>query len=192
MRAREMMKRLDRLPKRKGGVQKVPDLSLLSPEEQEGGAERASCNEECCTCDEVGHNHQGQSGKHRLPEALLFAVEEGVEFQLDGRDAGDVGGGEAVDGFLGGVFPEGDFGAALGAAAVLWNLRDRFRPGVLFALYLVLSGVERLLVEFIRRNKHVALGLTLPQLISIVMIAAGAAWLVAMRQARPLAAAGSG
>jgi hypothetical protein len=35
MRAREMMKRLDRLPKRKGGVQKVPDLSLLSPEEQD-------------------------------------------------------------------------------------------------------------------------------------------------------------
>ena len=29
------MKRLDRLPKRKGGVQKVPDLSLLSPEEQD-------------------------------------------------------------------------------------------------------------------------------------------------------------
>jgi len=35
MRAREMMKRLDRLPKRKGGLQKVPDLSLLSPEEQD-------------------------------------------------------------------------------------------------------------------------------------------------------------
>ena len=35
MRAREMMKRLDRLPKRKGGVQKVPDLSLLSPEKQD-------------------------------------------------------------------------------------------------------------------------------------------------------------
>jgi hypothetical protein len=35
MRAREMMKRLDRLPKRKGGLQKVPDLSLLSPEKQD-------------------------------------------------------------------------------------------------------------------------------------------------------------
>jgi hypothetical protein len=35
MRAREMMKRLDRLPKGKGGVQKVPDLSLLSPEKQD-------------------------------------------------------------------------------------------------------------------------------------------------------------
>lgn len=35
MRARDMMKRLDRLPKRNGGVQKVPDLSLLSPEKQD-------------------------------------------------------------------------------------------------------------------------------------------------------------
>ena len=70
-------------------------------------------------------------------------------------------------------------------AFALWRLRDRFRPGILFALWLVLSGLERLLVEFIRRNDHVALGLTLPQLISIVMAAVGAAWLVRAR--RPLA-----
>jgi phosphatidylglycerol---prolipoprotein diacylglyceryl transferase len=47
-------------------------------------------------------------------------------------------------------------------ALVLWRLRDRFRPGTLFALYLVLSGVERLLVEFIRRTDEVVAGLTLP------------------------------
>ena len=35
-------------------------------------------------------------------------------------------------------------------------------PGGLFALYLVLAGVERFLVEFVRRNDDVALGLTLP------------------------------
>src|ERR1700686_655491 len=34
----------------------------------------------------------------------------------------------------------------------LWRLRDRVRPGVVFALYLLLSGLERFLVEFIRRN----------------------------------------
>jgi phosphatidylglycerol:prolipoprotein diacylglycerol transferase len=72
-------------------------------------------------------------------------------------------------------------------ALVLWNLRDRFRPGILFALYLVLSGIERLLIEFIRRNHEAALGLTLPQLISVVMVLAGAAWLVRAR--RPAAAA---
>jgi phosphatidylglycerol:prolipoprotein diacylglycerol transferase len=64
-------------------------------------------------------------------------------------------------------------------ALALWNLRDRFAPGTLFALYLVLAGLERLLVEFIRRNSDVALGLTLPQLISIGMMLLGGAWLAA-------------
>src|SRR2546421_23435 len=50
-------------------------------------------------------------------------------------------------------------------ALLLWRLRDRVRPGMLFALWLVLSGVERLLVEFIRRNDRIALGLTWPQLL---------------------------
>jgi phosphatidylglycerol:prolipoprotein diacylglycerol transferase len=72
---------------------------------------------------------------------------------------------------------------AMGVVAlVLWNLRDRYRPGTLFALYLVLAGLERLLVEFIRRNDHVVAGLTLPQLVSIAMIAAGGAWLAARRR----------
>jgi phosphatidylglycerol:prolipoprotein diacylglycerol transferase len=60
---------------------------------------------------------------------------------------------------------------------VLWRLRDRLRPGLVFALWLLLSGLERLLVEFVRRNDAVALGLTFPQLVSIAMIAAGALWL---------------
>jgi phosphatidylglycerol---prolipoprotein diacylglyceryl transferase len=73
---------------------------------------------------------------------------------------------------------------AMGVVAVmLWRLRDRFRPGVLFALYLVLAGFERLLVEFIRRNADVVAGLTLPQLVSLAMIAAGSAFLVARRGA---------
>jgi phosphatidylglycerol---prolipoprotein diacylglyceryl transferase len=79
---------------------------------------------------------------------------------------------------------------AMGVVAlVLWNLRDRVRPGILFALYLVLAGVERLLVEFIRRNDEAALGLTLPQLISAGMIVAGAVWLARARPAQTAAAA---
>jgi phosphatidylglycerol:prolipoprotein diacylglycerol transferase len=62
-------------------------------------------------------------------------------------------------------------------ALLLWRLRDRLRPGLVFALWLVLAGLERLLVEFIRRNDTVALGLTLPQLISVGMIAVGGVWL---------------
>jgi phosphatidylglycerol---prolipoprotein diacylglyceryl transferase len=73
-------------------------------------------------------------------------------------------------------------------ALVLWQLRDRFRPGVLFALYLLLSGAERVLIEFIRRNDDLALGLTLPQWLSLAMMAAGGVWLARVRprvQAHP-------
>jgi phosphatidylglycerol---prolipoprotein diacylglyceryl transferase len=62
-------------------------------------------------------------------------------------------------------------------AYLLWKLRDRVRPGVVFALYLVLSGLERLLVEFIRRNQEVLAGLTAPQLESIVLCVIGLVWL---------------
>ena len=72
---------------------------------------------------------------------------------------------------------------------VLWRLRDRFRPGLLFALYLVLAGAERFLVEFIRRNDDVALGLTQAQLLSVAMIVAGGVWLA--RQGAPRRALGN-
>ena len=66
-------------------------------------------------------------------------------------------------------------------ALALWRLRGRLAPGMVFALYLVFAGVERLLVEFIRRNDDVALGLTLAQLVSVGLIALGTAWLVRTR-----------
>jgi phosphatidylglycerol:prolipoprotein diacylglycerol transferase len=71
--------------------------------------------------------------------------------------------------------------------AVLWRLRGRLAAGALFGLYLVLAGLERFLVEFIRRNPALAVGLTLPQLISVAMVLGGSAlfaWRV--RVARPL------
>lgn len=65
-------------------------------------------------------------------------------------------------------------------AYLLWALRDRVRPGVVFALYLVGSGLERFLVEFVRRNKEVAVGLTAPQLESLALLAIGLLWLAAI------------
>ena len=62
-------------------------------------------------------------------------------------------------------------------AYLLWQLRDRVRPGVMFALYLLGSGLERFLVEFIRRNQEVLAGLTAPQLESVALIVIGAVWL---------------
>jgi phosphatidylglycerol:prolipoprotein diacylglycerol transferase len=68
-------------------------------------------------------------------------------------------------------------------ALVLWHLRDRFAPGVLFGLYLILAGGERFLVEFVRRNDSVVAGLTQPQLISLALLALGAAIVLARRDA---------
>jgi phosphatidylglycerol:prolipoprotein diacylglycerol transferase len=77
---------------------------------------------------------------------------------------------------------------AMGAFAyVLWRLRDRFRTGILFAIYLIGSGLERFLIEFIRRNDSVVAGLTLPQLLSLAMVAGGAFWILRARRAGGLA-----
>jgi len=65
-------------------------------------------------------------------------------------------------------------------AYLLWQLRDRVRPGVVFALYLVASGLERFLVEFIRRNKEVLVGLTAPQVESVAVSIIGVVWLAVL------------
>ena len=67
-------------------------------------------------------------------------------------------------------------------AIVLWRLRDRFRFGVLFALFLVWSGTSRFLVEFLRTNDVVALGLTIAQLISLAMVVAGVVWVLNVKR----------
>jgi phosphatidylglycerol:prolipoprotein diacylglycerol transferase len=73
----------------------------------------------------------------------------------------------------------------------LWRHRYSWQPGTLFALYLVLAGLERFLVEFIRRNDDVVAGLTQPQLISLAMMIAGGVWL-ALRRAPAAASGGPG
>jgi phosphatidylglycerol:prolipoprotein diacylglycerol transferase len=74
-------------------------------------------------------------------------------------------------------------------AVLLWRWRHRWRPGTLFALYLVLAGTERFLVEFVRRNEDVLLGLTQPQVLSVVMVAAGSIWLWTLRRSESVAPA---
>jgi phosphatidylglycerol:prolipoprotein diacylglycerol transferase len=58
-------------------------------------------------------------------------------------------------------------------AWLLWRWRDRFQPGVVFGLYLIAAGIERFLVEFVRRNDEAAWGLTAPQLEAIVAFLLG-------------------
>jgi phosphatidylglycerol---prolipoprotein diacylglyceryl transferase len=55
---------------------------------------------------------------------------------------------------------------------------------MLFGLYLIIAGIERFLVEFIRRNENVVVGLTQPQLIALAMLALGAG-IVATRRPVP-------
>ncbi len=65
---------------------------------------------------------------------------------------------------------------AMGLAAwLLWHLRTKpwAKDGRLFGLYLVLAGVERFFVEFVRTNEVVFLGLTGAQGISVIVVAAG-------------------
>ncbi len=128
--------------------------------------------------------------------ALGYAIGR-VGCQLSGD--GDYG--EATDLPWGMAYPEGTVSTtedvhpapiyetvAMGVVAlVLWNLRDRFRPGVLFGLYLLLAGLERLLVEIIRRNDAVVAGLTQAQLVSLAMIALGAALVMRLRRGPPSA-----
>ncbi len=65
---------------------------------------------------------------------------------------------------------------AMGLAAwVLWRLRTRpwANNGGLLALYLVLTGIERFLVEFVRTNARSVFGLTVAQVTSIAAVALG-------------------
>lgn len=61
---------------------------------------------------------------------------------------------------------------------VLWRSRGRgFADGRLFFLYLILAGAARFMVEFVRINPRVFIGLTEAQLIAIIMIILGSvAW----------------
>ncbi len=66
--------------------------------------------------------------------------------------------------------------AAVAIAAVLWALQRRWRPDFeLLGAYLVLSGVARFLVELLRLNEHVLLGLTQPQIWAASSILSGVA-----------------
>ncbi len=75
--------------------------------------------------------------------------------------------------------------------ALLWFLRRRtFPAGWLFGLYLVLSGTERFLVEFVRaKDDRLLWGFTTAQGIAALAIVGGLALLVALRRRPGRAAA---
>ena len=78
-------------------------------------------------------------------------------------------------------------------ALLVWVIGPRFkREGPLMFAYAILAGIERFLVEFIRTNEPIALGLTQQQWISIALIVVGIAgtwWFESRGRLRPAVSA---
>ena len=70
----------------------------------------------------------------------------------------------------------------------MWALRKKeYAPGNMFWLYLALSGLARLVVEFWRLNPVLALGLTEAQWFGVLMILLGLWQLLTARRAKAVA-----
>ena len=68
--------------------------------------------------------------------------------------------------------------ALLAIFCLLWSLRGAVRrPGALFALYVVVSGVSRFAIEFVRINDEIPLGLTEAQWVGLGLVVVGGVWL---------------
>lgn len=90
--------------------------------------------------------------------------------------------GQLVSGFFPGVrvhpAPVYETILYIGVFLILWKLRTRgYADGRLFFLYFILAGAARFLVEFVRINPRIFIGLSEAQLIGIGMMIAGSiAW----------------
>ncbi len=72
-----------------------------------------------------------------------------------------------------------EMGAGLLLFLFLWSIRKKTKyNGQLFYIYLVISGIFRFTVEFIRKNPKVIFGLSQAQLISLGMIVIGISLLI--------------
>jgi phosphatidylglycerol:prolipoprotein diacylglycerol transferase len=84
-------------------------------------------------------------------------------------------------------------GSLLIFALLVWVISPRIkREGTIFFIYLILAGIERFMVEFVRTNSAVALGLTQQQWISIALFVLGIAgiwWFGTHGRLRPVAIA---
>ena len=94
-------------------------------------------------------------------------------------------GSEIAQGFPGGVVPDNtplhptpiyEFLMMVVIFFILWKLRKKeWSDGKLFTIYLMLAGLERFSIEFIRLNPRLLFGLSEAQLIAIGLMTAGAA-----------------
>ncbi|WP_407343570.1 prolipoprotein diacylglyceryl transferase [Pengzhenrongella phosphoraccumulans] len=71
--------------------------------------------------------------------------------------------------------------AAIVIAGGLWAIGKRWNPPAVFGAYLVLSGLSRFLVEYLRINEPALLGLTQPQLWALASLVVGGALIARTR-----------
>lgn len=88
------------------------------------------------------------------------------------------------------VYPTQIFEVTLGffMFLILWRYRDhKHAEGWLFGLYLVLAGIERFLIEFLRAkdDRILAGGLTIAQFIAILAVIGGLVWMYVRREVGP-------
>ena len=79
---------------------------------------------------------------------------------------------------------EAIFLAVLAWLLIRWR-RNGTADAIVFGRYLIYAGTARFLIEFVRINPKVALGLTVAQLGTLVLMAGGAALLVTHRPTNP-------
>ena len=83
------------------------------------------------------------------------------------------------------VYPTQLFEVALGFImfAILWRLRDhKHAEGWLFGVYMVLAGIERFCIEFLRAKDDRFFGvMTMAQLIALAAVLGGVIWMRARR-----------
>ncbi len=72
---------------------------------------------------------------------------------------------------------------------ILWRMRTTAKPdGKVFMAYLVLAGLERFAIEFLRLNPRILFGLSEAQLIAIGLMSVGAfGWYALSKQHKPVA-----
>jgi phosphatidylglycerol:prolipoprotein diacylglycerol transferase len=96
--------------------------------------------------------------------------------------------GSSPDSLLG-VYPTQLFETVLGFVmfAILWRYRDhKHAEGWLFGLYLVLAGIERFLIEFLRAKDDRFFGpLTAAQVIGLALTALGVVWMQMRKDVGP-------
>lgn len=86
------------------------------------------------------------------------------------------------------VHPTGlyEAAAAFVLAAALWSLREHMPPLRLFGVYAIASGLTRILIETVRTNDPVLLGLTQPQIWSMALVVLGFVLVLARERGTPL------